>query len=144
MLERLILLILAGLMGLLIVYAIVIAPQQPVDEPLELTLEIPEDEWFRENVIESDIPVIVDFMAEWCGPCHMLAPHLEQLVQEHDSKLKIIKINIDQQKNLAEHYQVDGIPFVALFVDGKPVNGFVGYRNFKDIKRIFREQLDAL
>jgi thioredoxin 1 len=76
------------------------------------------DDQFEEEVIQSNIPVLVDYWAEWCGPCKMLAPILESLVSEYDGKLKIAKLNIDENQNIPMKYQVKGIPTLMIFKDG--------------------------
>jgi thioredoxin 1 len=82
---------------------------------------------FDDAVLASDQPVIVDFYADWCGPCKMLAPVIEQLAAEH-TEVKIAKVNVDEEPALAERYRVRGIPYVALFKDGKLASQVVGYR----------------
>jgi thioredoxin 1 len=82
---------------------------------------------FDDMVLASDQPVIVDFYADWCGPCKMLSPVLEQLAVEH-TEVKIAKVNVDEEPALAERYRVRGIPFVALFRDGKLASQAVGYK----------------
>ncbi|HEY4844667.1 MAG TPA: thioredoxin [Candidatus Dormibacteraeota bacterium] len=82
---------------------------------------------FEEQVILSEQPVIVDFYADWCGPCKMLSPVLEQLATEH-TDVKITKVNVDEEPALAERYRVRGIPYVAMFRDGKLAQQVVGYQ----------------
>jgi len=82
---------------------------------------------FEEQVLLSDQPVIVDFYADWCGPCKMLSPVLEQIAREHVD-VKITKVNVDEEPALAERYRVRGIPYVAMFRDGKLAEQVVGYR----------------
>jgi thioredoxin 1 len=82
---------------------------------------------FEEQVILSEQPVIVDFYADWCGPCKMLSPVLEQLALEH-TDVKIAKVNVDEEPALAERYRVRGIPYVAMFRDGKLAEQVVGYQ----------------
>jgi thioredoxin 1 len=82
---------------------------------------------FEEQVILSEQPVIVDFYADWCGPCKMLAPLLDQIGNEH-TDVKIAKVNVDEEPALAERYRVRGIPYVALFRDGKIAKQVVGYQ----------------
>jgi len=82
---------------------------------------------FEEQVLLSDQPVIVDFYADWCGPCKMLSPVLEQIATEHVD-VKITKVNVDEEPALAERYRVRGIPYVAMFRDGKLAEQVVGYR----------------
>lgn len=82
---------------------------------------------FEEQVLLSDQTVIVDFYADWCGPCKMLAPVIEQIGNEH-SEIKIAKVNVDEEPALGERYRVRGIPYIALFKDGKLARQVVGYK----------------
>jgi thioredoxin 2 len=93
-----------------------------LDHPVLLT-----DATFDRVVSETTLPVLVDFYADWCGPCKMLAPVLEQLAAEH-TDVKIAKVNVDEEPALAERYRVRGIPYVALFKEGKLASQVVGYR----------------
>jgi thioredoxin 1 len=81
---------------------------------------------FDEEVLGSEKPVIVDFWAEWCGPCHMVAPVLDQIVDERGDELRLVKVNIDEQPALAQRYGVMSIPTMILFKDGEPVAGALG------------------
>lgn len=83
---------------------------------------------FEQDVIEASKkhPVVVDFWAEWCGPCKTLGPALEKVVGESKGSLSLVKIDVDQHMDLAQIFQVQGIPFVLLFKDGQPVDGFQG------------------
>ena len=83
---------------------------------------------FEDQVLSADKPVIVDFYADWCGPCKMLGPVLEQLGTEH-TDVTIVKVNVDEEPALAERYRVRGIPYVAMFKDGKLASQVVGYKN---------------
>ena len=85
---------------------------------------------FEAEVIKSDIPVLVDFWAPWCQPCLMMAPALEEIAEEWDGKLKICKLNteIPENQNLAIQYQIQSIPNMKLFKNGKVVKEFVGLR----------------
>lgn len=80
---------------------------------------------FEAEVLKSDAPVLVDFYADWCGPCKMLAPLLEQFAQEHP-QVKVCKINVDDQADLAMDYDVRSIPTLVVFKDGKEANRSVG------------------
>jgi len=82
---------------------------------------------FEEQVLLSDQPVMVDFYADWCGPCKMVAPVLDQIANEH-ADVKLAKVNVDEEPTLAERYRIRGIPFVALFREGKLARQVVGYQ----------------
>jgi len=81
---------------------------------------------FKSEVLESSQPVLVDFWAEWCGPCKMIAPALEQLAEEFDGKAKIVKVNVDEQPGLGQQYGVRSIPTLLFFRDGKVAEQLVG------------------
>jgi thioredoxin len=81
---------------------------------------------FEQEVIQSETPVLVDFWAEWCGPCHAVAPVLDRIVEEQEGGLKLVKVNIDEERELAERYGIASIPTMILFRDGEPAAAAVG------------------
>jgi thioredoxin 1 len=81
---------------------------------------------FQTEVLDSDKPVLVDFWAEWCGPCHAAAPVLDRIVEERGDDLKLVKVNIDEEQELAQRYGVMSIPTMILFRDGEPAAAAIG------------------
>ena len=81
---------------------------------------------FDEEVKKPDTPIVVDFWAEWCGPCRMVAPVLEKLAEDYDGKVRIGKVNVDDQSGLASKYGIQSIPTLLVFKAGKVVEQFVG------------------
>jgi thioredoxin 1 len=99
------------------------------------------DDNFHKEVLDSDIPVLVDFWAPWCGPCKMLAPTLEEISRENNGKIKIVKINIDENQEMAAKFGVRSIPTMMIFNKGELKNQIVGSLPKEQIEKIILEEI---
>jgi thioredoxin 1 len=104
------------------------------------TLEFNEDN-FEDHVLNADVPVLVDFWAEWCGPCQMVGPIIDELATEYEGKIKVGKLDVDQASQIASRYGVQNIPTVVLFDKGEAVERIVGARNKKDYKSVIESKI---
>jgi thioredoxin 1 len=98
------------------------------------------DQNFETEVLKSGEPVLVDFWAEWCGPCRMLAPTIEKIANDYTGKVKVGKVDTDVNRDISIKYNISAIPTVILFKDGQVAQKFVGLRQEKD----FKAAIDAL
>jgi thioredoxin 1 len=100
------------------------------------------DETFNQVVLKADQPILVDFWAVWCGPCRMVAPVVDEIAREHEGKLKVMKLDVDDNQNTAMAYGVMSIPTLILFKNGQPVERIVGFRPKADMEKKILPHLD--
>lgn len=101
------------------------------------------DENFEAEVLKSDVPVLVDFYADWCGPCKMMAPVVEKLAEELQGKVKVGKCDTEENVQLVQQYRISSIPAFIVFQDGKPVEKFVGAMSAGDLKNKLEQAIEA-
>lgn len=100
---------------------------------LNLTIEN-----FEEEIMKSDVPVLIDFWASWCGPCRMMSPVVDEIANDMASNLKVCKVNVDEQGKIAEKYNVMSIPTFIVIKDGKEVSRTVGAMPKSELEKLFK------
>lgn len=101
------------------------------------------DATFDSEVIKSNLPVLVDFWAPWCTPCRVVGPIVEELAKEYEGKLKVAKVNVDENPNSASSYSIMSIPSLLIFQNGKPVKTIVGAQSKENLKKGIEEVLTS-
>ena len=96
---------------------------------------------FEQEVLKSDIPVFVDFWAEWCGPCRMVASTVEEIAEEYQGRLKVCKVNVDEASNTATQYGVMSIPTLAIFKNGEVVDKAVGALAKSELENMIKQHI---
>lgn len=99
------------------------------------------EENFSKEVLESDIPVFIDFWAPWCGPCKALTPIIDELASEYQDKVKICKINVDENMGLSAKFQITSIPCMILFKEGKPIMKMIGIKPKEELKKVLNDAI---
>lgn len=107
-----------------------------MSEPVKI-----ESATFQTEVLDSNVPVLVDFWAPWCGPCKMLTPTIEALAAEYDGKIKVAKVNVDDNQDLAVQYGIRGIPSVLVFKNGEVASAMVGLKPKEEIAKVLEEMI---
>jgi len=96
---------------------------------------------FDKVVVESKLPVLVDFWAPWCGPCQSIAPIVDELSNEYDGKVNFAKLNVDEASSIPPRYGIHSIPTLIIFKDGKPIQQVVGLKPKKELKELLDQAL---
>ena len=102
------------------------------------TIKTISDTSFDADVLKSDKPVLVDFWATWCGPCKMIAPIVEEIAEENEGKIKVGKVNVDDESDLAAEFRISSIPTLLVFKNGQIVHTSVGYRPKEQILELLK------
>lgn len=100
-------------------------------------------ESFESEVLNSSVPVIVDFYADWCGPCRMLAPTLEKIASAFDGRIKIVKVNVDEEAELAEQFNVSSIPTLTFIINGEVVGQAAGMASERDLSGVVEQMISV-
>jgi len=93
---------------------------------------------FKSEVIDSKIPALVDFWAPWCGPCHKITPHIEEIAKDYSGKIKVCKLNVDEAPEIATEYTIMSIPAIMLFQSGKVMSKRVGVMSKQDLEKFIQ------
>lgn len=101
------------------------------------------DKNFEEEVMKSTTPVVVDFWAQWCAPCRIVSPTIEELAKDYEGKVKVGKLNVDENQEVASKYGVMSIPTILIFKDGNPVKTMVGAQSKENYKNAIEEVLSS-
>ena len=113
-------------------------PVAPVAAGVVIPSGMPNDVWFHDNVLKSEVPVLVDFTATWCPPCKTMKPYIHEIEKAYGSRLKVVEIDVDEHEYLSAHFQVTGIPRLMLIKGGKIEADEVGGRSYNEIVNLIK------
>lgn len=99
------------------------------------------DNTFNEEVLESNVPVVVDFWAPWCGPCQAITPVLEELDKEYSGEIKFVKLNVDENSETAQKFRILSIPTIKVFENGEAVERLSGFKSKNDLEKVLNKYL---
>lgn len=97
------------------------------------------EQTFEQDVLQSDIPVLVDFFAQWCGPCKMMAPNIEKLAADYEGKIKVGKIDIDENINIISNYHITSVPTLILFKNGEAAAKSIGFMSYEELEKFINQ-----
>jgi thioredoxin 1 len=143
MMERLLLILGAGFVLIVLAYGVFMQVDESSLSLEELNQIHPEESWFQETVLENPRPVLVEFGATWCGPCKQLNVVLKDLEVQYGDRLAIVKIDIDENPALAQQYQIDGIPVLMVFQDGKVMAAEAGLIRYESVEQLILPYLQT-
>jgi thioredoxin 1 len=133
------------LLAVLLLVTITGCPQLQMGrtELTDLPADPPDDAWFQEAVVNSPLPVLVDFTATWCGPCKRLEPLLVRLEEEYSGRLEVVKVDADENPHLVKHYNVPGYPTLMVVVQGQVVDSSIGLVDYERLQKLVTPHLAA-
>lgn len=115
-----------------------IAPPDPIPAGAVLPAGMPNDVWFYENVVQSKVPVLVDFTATWCGPCQAMKPALHEIETAYGTRIQVVEVDVDDRPYLASHFQVKGVPRLMVIKDGEIQGDSVGQKSYYEIVSLLK------
>ncbi len=110
-------------------------------QEIRMAIKFVDSSNFQKEVIDSDLPVMIDFYADWCGPCKMITPIIDRLAKDYKDRIKIFKLDVEKAPDIAKRYRVSSIPLVMFFKGGEKVDHFVGTRTKEEIMEYIEEYI---
>lgn len=99
------------------------------------------DSNFKEEVLDSNIPVLVDFWATWCAPCKVISPIIDMIAEEYNGKIKVVKFNVDQSHETIKHHTIRNVPTLVIFKNGNEIQRLIGFQSKKEMDEILKKVL---